>query len=158
MTTDPSNNLPSIGREIRGTFRAFETILTRELNLLGIRYSHFQILSILWEGDGLTQRQVAEASFITQSTLAQSLNEMVSEGLVERKRAETDGRKRHIILTTKGRNLQKLVKPLLSDFKAATLQGLSQEDAKVFINLIIKIRNNISETYNLRQDHAKNIA
>lgn len=144
----------SLGQNTRGAFRAMETAITRALNSVGMRYSHFQVLHVLWHGDGLTQGEVAEASYITDSSFAQVLNEMVSEGLVERRRDENDGRKRLVFLTKKGKACEKLVTGPVLEIMNVALDGLTDSEVAQYIETSQKIRENISEHFDLRQTNA----
>lgn len=143
----------SVGQNTRGCFRALETALTRALSSVGIRYSHFQVLHVLWHGDGLTQGQLAEATYITDSSLAQVVNEMVTQKLVERRHDSKDGRKRLIFLTTKGADVQGLVKsPVLSVMNVA-LRGLTNEEIDSYISICMRIHNNVRSEFDLRQSN-----
>lgn len=147
---------PRVGPHIRGTFRALETVLSRTLNGLGVRYSHFQVLNILWLEDGQTQRSIARASYITDSSLAQVLNEMVSQGLVERKRSMEDGRKRLITLTPRGAALEDHIMPTMRGVMDIALDGLSHKDISRLISTNIKIRENLNTNFNLRASDVSN--
>lgn len=141
----------SVGQNTRGTFRALETAITRALNAVGVRYSHFQVLYVLWDGDGLTQGQIAEASFITDSSFAQVLTEMVAEGLVERKRDENDGRKRLVFLTAKGKACEQLVAGPVLEVVSAAVEGLSSDEIAQYLKTTQKIRKNLNSRFELRQ-------
>lgn len=141
------NKLPqpeqSLGHNLRGTFRALETLVVRALASVNLRYSHFQILYILWQEDGRTQRQIARASFITDTSLAQVLHEMVAEGLVERRRDVDDGRKRLIYLSARGRSMEESASGIIMQVMADVLKGLSDEEISQYVAASIRIRNNI---------------
>lgn len=150
MTKNTAQSDRRVGPHIRGTFRALETVLSRALNGLGVRYSHFQVLNILWNKDGLTQGAIATASYITDSSLAQVLNEMVSKGLVERRRDADDGRKRLVFLTSKGASLEKKATSAVLEIMDVALIGVSDKDISQLISTHMKIRQNINDQFNLR--------
>lgn len=143
----------SVGQNTRGAFRALETAVTRTLNGVGMRYSHFQVLHVLWHGDGLTQGEIAEASYITDSSLAQVLNEMVAEGLVERRRDEQDGRKRLVYLSNKGKASEKLVSGQVLKVMNTALEGLSEDEISQYLKTVKKIRRNLYSQFELRQQN-----
>jgi len=141
----------SVGQNTRGAFRALETVLTRSLNSLGVRYSHFQVLHILWEGDGRPQGELAEASYITDSSFAQVINEMVTEGLVERHPDKDDGRKRLIFLTRKGAAHESIVTDAVVEIMDVALEGISETERSQYIETCRKIRQNVNNNFDLRQ-------
>lgn len=151
-----SNSLPppsrSVGQATRGTFRALETIITRALNALNIRYSHFQILHILWEGDGITQGEIAKAAFITDSSFAQVISEMVKEGLVERRNDPSDARKRLVFLAPRGREVENITSTAILEIMNVALEGISEDEIEGYLSTSFKIRQNLTQSGFFRQN------
>lgn len=133
----------SLGHNIRGTFRAMETLVVRALATINLRYSHFQVLYVLFHVDGCTQGEIARASFITDTSLAQVLHEMEAAGLVERRRDSLDGRKRLVYLTPKGRAAKEPASRAVLEVMNPALQGLSEDDIARYVETSIRIRKNI---------------
>ena len=138
----------SLGHNLRGAFRALETLVVRALSSVDLRYSHFQVLYVLWQGDGRTQGQIAKASFITDTSLAQVLHEMVAANLVERRRDAADGRKRLIYLTSKGHSIKKATSQAMINVMNDALQGLSDEEISNYVATSIRLRKNMQSLLN----------
>jgi len=69
-------------------------LFARELQLrikpLGLSTGTFPALLVLWEGDGLTQRELIEHLDIEQPTMANTLARMERDGLIERRKDPAD--------------------------------------------------------------------
>ncbi len=86
--------------------RRFAMALQEELQPLGLSVGQFPALLVLWEEEGLTQRDLVERLQIEQATMANTLARMERDGLVLRKKDAADGRMQRIFLTQQARDLQ----------------------------------------------------
>lgn len=76
------------------------------LEALGLTYTQYTILMILWENDGLTLKEVADRLGQKSGSLTPVIKRMETEDLVLRERGQIDDRQLNIILTDKGKSLQ----------------------------------------------------
>lgn len=126
-----------ISKEITGMYRPF-------LEKLGITYSQYLVMMVLWENDGLTVNQIGEKLFLDSGTLTPLLKRLEAKTYVERIRKKEDERVVQVFLTDVGRNLQKLSCAIPG--KMADKLNLSEEDLvglkstvdKILIGLDIK--------------------
>lgn len=76
------------------------------LKELGLTYSQYIAMLVLWERDALMVSELGERLHLDSGTLTPLLKRLESSGLVARIRATDDERRVHIRLTAKGRQLK----------------------------------------------------
>jgi len=118
-------------------------LFARELQLrikpLGLSTGTFPALLVLWEGDGLTQRELIEHLDIEQPTMANTLARMERDGLIERRKDPADGRVQRIWLTAASRALAGGATAAAEAVNAQALAGLAPEERVAFLGLVRKV-------------------
>lgn len=71
----------------------------------GVTADQFVCLVVLEEEDGITQQEIVRRSTSDPNTVRAMLIRLEKRGLVAREKHPTDGRARHVTITTKGREL-----------------------------------------------------
>jgi DNA-binding MarR family transcriptional regulator len=106
------------------------------LDKLGITYSQYLVLMVLWETDSIAVSEITQRLILNTNTVTPILKRMEAQGLITRQRSASDERKVMITLTPKGKHLQaeaaslpeKLVAGLASeDMQAADLDKLKDQ-------------------------------
>lgn len=92
----------------------------------GLAPGQFPVLLELWNGDGVTQRELVDRLDIEQATMASTLARMERDGLVSRRRHPTDRRAQLIFLTARGRNLRETAVTAAQATEDALFQGFRQ--------------------------------
>jgi len=82
--------------------RAYQPHLDR----LGITYPQYLVLMVLWEADSATVNKISQKLILQTNTVTPLLKRMEKQGLVTRRRSESDERKVIVTLTGKGRRMQ----------------------------------------------------
>jgi MarR family transcriptional regulator, organic hydroperoxide resistance regulator len=77
-----------------------------DLDLLGITYTQYLVLMVLWETDELGVNEIAEKLILNTNTVTPLLKRMESMQLLSRVPSKTDQRKVMICLTEQGKELQ----------------------------------------------------
>jgi DNA-binding MarR family transcriptional regulator len=89
---------------------AASRLITREyqplLDNLEITYPQYLVLLVLWENDSLSVNDIAKKLILNTNTITPLLKRMEQQGLILRKRSETDERKVIVHLSSKGLNLK----------------------------------------------------
>jgi DNA-binding MarR family transcriptional regulator len=89
---------------------AASRLITREyqplLDNLEITYPQYLVLLVLWESDSLSVNDIAKKLILNTNTITPLLKRMEQQGLIMRKRSETDERKVMVHLSSKGLNLK----------------------------------------------------
>ncbi len=76
------------------------------LDPLGITYTQYITLMVLWEENNITVKTLGERLYLDSGTLTPLLKKMESQGLVTRERSPKDERNVYIKLTERGRTLK----------------------------------------------------
>ncbi|CAD7796733.1 Organic hydroperoxide resistance transcriptional regulator [Chryseobacterium aquaeductus] len=123
-----------IAKEMTALYRPF-------LDELGITYSQYLVMMVLWEKDGLTVNQIGEKLYLDSGTLTPLLKRLESKGFIIRKRKKEDERVVEVFLDDAGRNLQQ--KACEIPRKMQEKLNLSTEDLLELKQTVEKILNKI---------------
>jgi len=103
------------------------------------------VLSVLAVNDGITQLDIVKQTNLRPPTVSVILKKMEEQGLVERRANPDDMRKTHVFLTEYGRKVDRETIARIKEVDAIALKGLTQEEIDVLMNLLGKIRDNLTE-------------
>ncbi|WP_427384394.1 MarR family winged helix-turn-helix transcriptional regulator [Janibacter sp. G56] len=76
------------------------------LDEIGLTYTQYVTLLVLWEQDGRTVSELGTALHLDSGTLSPVLKRMAANGLVEKRREGEDGRRVTIHVTAAGHELE----------------------------------------------------
>lgn len=113
---------------VKDTTRALVRALQRRLAPFGVPFSHWTFLRILWEGDGLTQRELSREAGVMEPTTSAALKAMENRGYIARRQLAGNRRKIHIFLTRKGRSLKEKLVPLAEEVNRLAVRGVPARD------------------------------
>ena len=132
--------LHSVGYLTRINFRAFSKALENLTEPHGVTAGQWRILRVLWEEDGITQREISERVGIKEATAVKGVAGLEASGLITREVDESDRRKMVTRLTIKAKNLRKKLIPFVVDVNERALKGISRKD-------IDTVRRVLAQTY-----------
>jgi DNA-binding MarR family transcriptional regulator len=92
----------SLAYQVRRTYRGFVHNLQVLLDEHDIPLGMWFFLRVVWDEDGLTQREISDRAGLVAPTTVEQLRNMEKRGLVERRRSREDRRKVHVHLTPAG--------------------------------------------------------
>ena len=122
----------------RGLARALQMRLTEH----AVSYGHWTFLRILWEAEGLTQRELGARASVTEPTTFSALHAMAKRGYVVRKRNPKSRKEIQVYLTPAGRALKGKLLPLAVDVNAVALRDVPAADvAATRRTLLVLIEN-----------------
>ena len=124
----------------RAMNREFSDRIARQ----GVSLGLWPFLRALWDGDGITQRELSEKVRMKGPTTVAALNKLEDRGLVRREGDKKDARKINVFLTPDGRKVYRKVIPEVDAVNTQCLTDLSAEEQSEFKNMIRRIRNNIT--------------
>ena len=119
------------------------------LSKLGITYTQYLVLMVLWEKDSLPVGAIVDRLHLDTNNVTPLVKRMESEGLVKREKGSRDARQAIVSLTPKGKKLQKQASSvpgcLISDFKECnldtdTLSGLVPYLDEIIEKLALKAK------------------
>lgn len=86
---------------------------------VGLTYTQYLVMLVLWEGDGVTIKHVAERLGLDPGSVTPLVKRLEEAGFVLRRRSQDDERNLSIELTKEGRGLQAKAEEASSQFVAA---------------------------------------
>ena len=101
-------------------------------------------MRVLWEKDQITQRELANAVGMKESTTFTALAGMEKQGLLTRKRDSDDRRKMTIKLTDKGRALRSTLIPVAKAVNDRPLKDLNTNEIFHLKTALEKLRDNLA--------------
>jgi DNA-binding MarR family transcriptional regulator len=110
---------------VRDASRAFARALSSRLAENDIPLGHWTFLRILWDSDGITQRELSTEAGVMEPTTHVALNAMEALGYILRRRRAANRRNVYVYLTRRGRALKTKLVPLAEDVNAIGVAGLS---------------------------------
>lgn len=119
--------------------------LSRRLAAHGVPFGHWTFLRILWERDGLTQRQLSEEAGVMEPSTFAAIKAMERLGYVKRKRLRDNRKNVYVHLTPKGRALEKKLVPLAEEVNRIGLRGLSASERVVARRALMVMIDNLAK-------------
>jgi MarR family transcriptional regulator, transcriptional regulator for hemolysin len=138
-TREPANPLRVVGH----AYRTFARIVDAQLRDLGLAMSQLPVLIVLKQGKPLPQAELARLARVEQSSMAQLLNRMERDGLIERVADPADKRSRLISLTSRAFPRMQKGKAVMDATVKIALQGLTQADIERLNELMRRINDNL---------------
>lgn len=137
----------SVGFVVREVYRSFARCLQPRIAREGVSIGMWFVLRMLWDEDGMTQRELGERVGINGPTMVTALNSMERAGLVKRVQNRIDRRKINVFLTERGRKLKRKLWPMAADVLTVGLAGLTCNQVLSLNKMLTQIR------LNLEHDH-----
>lgn len=112
--------------------KAYRTQLIK----VGLTYTQYLVLMVLWETDGLNVKDIAKELHLDSATITPMLKRLETEGFVTRKRSAVDERIVNVFLTNHGRDIQSQVAEMQKGIACQT--GLPEDQ-------FIELRSSLNE-------------
>jgi len=136
----PDDRLAHLVQDAR---RGMERALQIRLIEHSIAFGHWSFLRILWEHDGLTQRELSEIAGVTAPTTSSAMNAIESLGYVKRIQKEHNKKNVYVYLTKSGKALKEKLQPLAEEVNAIAIDGLDPEEVRIARKVLLKIIGNL---------------
>jgi len=122
--------------------------IARELEtrgIIGIVPSHGGILSLLFSGERITMKDLAEKIHRTKPTMTLLIDKLVDFGYVTKEKNMEDGRSTYIKISEKGLRLKPIFIEVSENVNAVFYKGLSVNEVKCIEMLLGKVKRNFAE-------------
>jgi DNA-binding MarR family transcriptional regulator len=129
---------------IRTAFRCTSSALQRRLKQQDVLYGHWTFLRILWQTDGLTQRQLSEQADVTEPSTVTALQAMEKLGYLTRQKMPGNKKQIRVFLTPKGMGLRSLIVPCAEEVNRMVVAGISAEDLAATRRTLLAVIENLS--------------
>ncbi len=133
----------SLGYQVRELNRAIQRELQARIQPHGATLGAWYFLRVLWEEDGLTQRELATRTGMQEPTAVIALRGMEQAGWIRREPDAKDRRKVAIHLTPSGRALREKLLPEAQTVLDAATQGMAAEERAMLLALLRRARGNL---------------
>jgi len=110
-----------------------------------ITVEQWRVIANLWNREGQSQRELAEAVRKDKTGMTRILNGMEKRDLVVRTPDRTDARNKRIYLTRKGRELQQALVVLTRKTLDEALKGIAEDDIEGCKKVLRRVIGNLRE-------------
>ena len=141
---------------VKDATRALLRALQMRLAEHSVSIGHWTFLRILWEKDGLTQRELSEQAGLMEPTTFSAIQAMQRLGYVTRRHEGDNRKKLYVLLTPKGRALKNKLVPLAEDVNRVAARGLSSEDIATTRRTLLAVIENLAREEGRNGKAAKN--
>lgn len=129
---------------VKDATRALLRALQMRLAAHSVSLGHWTFLRILWEKDGLTQRELSEQAGVMEPTTFSALKAMERFGMVTRRQMPGNKKKVFVYLTPKGRLLKSKLVPLAEEVNAVAAHNVKVSDIAITRQTLLAIIENLA--------------
>lgn len=126
----------SVGYQVRLTHRLIQRALQARIEPHGVTLGMWYYLRVLWDQDGLTQRELSRMVGTMEPTTLSAIGAMEKQGLVRRERNGEDRRKINVFLTGAGRALEAELLPCAMAVIETATKGLGPQQTEALLTTL----------------------
>jgi len=141
---------------VKDTTRSFLRSLQVRLATHGVSLGHWTFLRILWEHDGLTQRDLSHEAGVMEPTTLIALRAMESLGYIRRKHMAGNRKNLYVFLTPAGKALKKKLVPLAEEVNGLAMRGLDEAAISTTRRGLLVMLDNLARDEMLSDAQAEN--
>ena len=145
----PNDRLAHLIRDVaRAQMRALQYRLTPH----GVSFGHWTFLRILWNRDGLTQKELSDFAGVMEPTTFAAVKAMERMGFIERRHLPGNRKNMHVYLTNAGRSLEGVLVPLAEEVNQISVEGLPDRSLSMIRNALVQVIENLAIEEESRTD------
>lgn len=133
----------SLGYQVNHLARLLAQALAARIAPHGVVPGQFAQLLVLFEEDGLTQRELCDRVRIEQATMAKTLQRMQRDGLVRCDPDPDDRRRIRVNLTVQARALEPELTAAARSVNATAADGLTDAELATYLDLTRRLVHNL---------------
>src|SRR5439155_23129913 len=133
----------SLGYLVRDANRAFQRLLERRIAPHGVTRGQWYFLRVLWEEDGLSQRELSARVGMMEPTTVIALRSMEKAGLIRRARMSEDKRVARVWLTAKAKRMREELLLVARGINGDACRGVTREELDAFRRAITRMTGNL---------------
>lgn len=154
MTNDTQNMLrhwreavpnDRLAHLVRDAARAFHRALQARLAQHDVPFGHWTFLRILWESDGLTQKELSERAGVMEPTTFAAMKAMEVRGYIVRRQLPTNKKNMYVYLSDEGRAMKERLVPLAEETNHVSTEGISPDAIKVTRKVLLAMIENLAK-------------
>lgn len=113
--------------------------VVKQLRQDGVGPSEFDVIHAVRKHDGISQAEICELLGRDKGAVARQVKSLCQRGYIIRRPSRRDGRAYELFPTPKAEELKKDKRALESAYYSYLLEGLSEEEATAFAELLDKV-------------------
>jgi DNA-binding MarR family transcriptional regulator len=129
---------------VKDATRALLRALQKRLAAHSVSLGHWTFLRILWEKDGLTQKELSELAGVMEPTTFSAIKAMERFGTITRRQMPGNKKKVFVYLTPKGRLLKNKLVPLAEEVNAIAVRNVKAADIAITRQTLLSIIENLA--------------
>lgn len=141
----------SDGYLVRDAHRAFQQLLEKRIAPFGVKRGQWYFLRVLWDEDGLSQRELSARVGMMEPTTVIALRGMEKAGLVRRVRSPDDKRRAQVWLTAKAKRLRDKLLLVARTITEQAGEGIGRDQLLVFRDTISRMTANLDDLNGLKR-------
>lgn len=130
---------------VKDATRSFQRALQLRLVEYVVPFGHWTFLRVLWEHDGLTQKQLSDEVGVMEPTTFTVVRAMEARGWIVRQQMAANKKNVHIFLTDEGRALKQKLVPLAEEVNRIGAAGLSADDLATARSVLLAMITNLAD-------------
>ncbi|SPL66401.1 Transcriptional regulator, MarR family [Ochrobactrum soli] len=127
--------------------RRLRTVFDARVKERGLTLARARTLLALIEQEGLYQKELAETLEIENATMVRLLDGLERQSFIERQTVEGDRRAKRVVMTEEGKILAEQVEKLAGDVREDLLEGVTDEELSVALNVLRKMSESMNKTH-----------
>ena len=128
---------------MRDAHRAFQRLLERRIAAYGVTRGQWYFLRVLWNADGLSQRELSARVGMMEPTTVIALRGMERARLIRRCRGNDDRRKVRVFLAAKAKRIRNALLGVARGITEEAERGLGARDLACFRRVITRMTANL---------------
>jgi DNA-binding MarR family transcriptional regulator len=140
---NPVNKSDRLAHLTKDAWRAFTRALQARLAEHDVPFGHWTFLRILWERDGLTQRELSDEAGVMEPSTFAAIRAMEALGYVKRRQLPENRKNVYVYLTAKGRALKDKLIPLAIEVNDIAVRGIPVSEVEAARTTLLGIIENL---------------
>ena len=133
----------SLAHKLRVVSRLVMRNLEERIARHGITQGMWFYLRVLWENDGISQKELSERTGVVGPSTVGAMTRMEAMGLIARRKDGADARVTRIHLTSRGRRLERTLLPIAIGVINDAVAGLPRAEIDRMKQLLDRIKANL---------------
>jgi MarR family transcriptional regulator for hemolysin len=133
-----------LGFLLKDVTRRYTRRFEERAQTLSLTLPQCRVLINLQSHEGVSQKRLAELTEVDPMTLVRILDRMEADGWVQRRFDPADRRAHTLWLTPESKPVLDHISRLIGETRAEALQGLSNEERTVLVELLVRVHGNLS--------------
>jgi MarR family transcriptional regulator, organic hydroperoxide resistance regulator len=109
----------------------------------GVSFGHWTFLRILWQRDGLTQRELSDEAGVMEPSTHAAIKAMEKLGYVKRVQLPDNRKTVYVHLTPRGRALQRKLVPMAVASNRRAVRGLQANEVETAKRVLLAVTENL---------------